>query len=415
MKSLIVILGILLNYSPASDIGFRYKDGMCVNQNGDKGLNPGYVGQCGDLQGIVLKNLDLTGYDLSGSKFTSSEIQNVNFSESKLEGVSFQSAKITDSIFKKSMNTNTNFSKAAIITSDFSAAEFIHVKFQNANLQGAVFTAIKAIDANFANTKMKKSRMDRSEILNSDFSDADLREANFSESIIKDTILKGARYNKKTILPFNKDTADNLGMILKNREGIFVWTYEANTTELKGLMGSLDKSKGENKVTTFDQLKATDEIIEKISETAIFILPENSGTEASMTFVTSLKDLLMEMMNDGGMIIALGDEQNYFDRLGIVKSSFYSWQGNGQTFKVLLPDHPLAKGLDKQVTSADGLADTRLQQDGVDVIVGGDNSYSQIYAKKVGEGYAFNIGYCFYAVNKDANLLLKNAIELAQQ
>ena len=49
------------------DLGFRYQDGKCVNEAGEEGRNPGYKGECGNLQGEDLQGLPLDGIDFSGA------------------------------------------------------------------------------------------------------------------------------------------------------------------------------------------------------------------------------------------------------------------------------------------------------------------------------------------------------------
>ncbi len=51
--------------------GFRYVDGKCQNDAGEEGMNPGYKGECGDLQGEDLQELPLNGIDFARTVRTS--------------------------------------------------------------------------------------------------------------------------------------------------------------------------------------------------------------------------------------------------------------------------------------------------------------------------------------------------------
>jgi len=98
------------------DMGFRYKDGKCINEQGQAGLNKGYFGQCSDLRGVILGRFNLDDIDFSGTQFMGSDLQlsslnktiliDVNFEGANLSGVEFANAKIQNANFKKSILKN---------------------------------------------------------------------------------------------------------------------------------------------------------------------------------------------------------------------------------------------------------------------------------------------------------------------
>ena len=47
--------------------GFRYRDGKCVNDEGEEGRNSRYVGECGALRARDLRDANLVEIDLSGA------------------------------------------------------------------------------------------------------------------------------------------------------------------------------------------------------------------------------------------------------------------------------------------------------------------------------------------------------------
>ena len=79
---LILIHGLLLSaVTFAEDKGFRYKDGSCVNPQGAEGLNPSFVGECGDLRNASLVDQDLSGKSFRGANLENADLRLSNLSQ----------------------------------------------------------------------------------------------------------------------------------------------------------------------------------------------------------------------------------------------------------------------------------------------------------------------------------------------
>src|SRR5689334_9670282 len=104
----IVILSFLFLAAgaQANDLGFRYRNGRCLNGANAEGLNPSFIGQCSDLRNAVLGRLDFTQVDFSGSKFTNADLQQSKFDGANLTGVDFEAANLSGVSFGASTLKN---------------------------------------------------------------------------------------------------------------------------------------------------------------------------------------------------------------------------------------------------------------------------------------------------------------------
>lgn len=273
----VLLLGLIFSADAMSrDLGFRYKDGVCVNERGEKGLNPGHLGQCGDLAGVRLSKLDLGGMDLSGTRLTNADlqlsslreatIQGVDFERTVLSGVDFSDAKIRKTNFKGSTLKEIQLGGAEIIDSNFTEVNFgatalSYVRFEGCNLEGAQFVGgildgaefmggnlaksnflgadltdatfdnVLLKEANFSNAnlqgatlknviatkiRLKGTNLKKASLDGADLTEGDLRSANLTDTSVKGTIFTSVRFNKRTILPFTD--AEARGMLMSKNE-----------------------------------------------------------------------------------------------------------------------------------------------------------------------------------------------------
>jgi uncharacterized protein YjbI with pentapeptide repeats len=212
-KTILFSFLLASQFALAGDLGFRYTDGQCKNANGETGLNPSYVGECGDLRGTVIKmNLDDT--NLRGSKFDSSDLRSSTFKNADLTGTVFTSANV-----------------AAV---DFTGAKLINAKLVKVN---AVETILK--DANATGADLSKSFFRRAMAKNinlekANLENSDIRYADFSGASFTDAVLKGCIFNNKTKLSITKAEATRLGMVLLN---LFEFTGIQSNIEMAQLDG----------------------------------------------------------------------------------------------------------------------------------------------------------------------------------
>jgi uncharacterized protein YjbI with pentapeptide repeats len=256
------------------DLGFRYTNGNCVNGQGETGLNPGFIGQCGDLRGVTLSRLDMSDTDLSGSKFNSSDLQltqfnrsiliDVDFEGAHLQGVEFAGAKIERSKFNRADLQNSRFGDAQVKESRFSLAvmegldlsytnfsgctfdgarlnkanlqdaDFSAVNLQEATLEYTDMTAAKLVRAVFDKANLKHAIQARADLSGASFFEADLRSANLADAKVEGAMFAQAKYNLRTILPFTTEEADRQNMIFKKLTEISGIAHNLKMDELDG-------------------------------------------------------------------------------------------------------------------------------------------------------------------------------------
>lgn len=89
----LLAVGFSASAAMAEDRGFRYAGGRCVDGSGQEGLNPQYLGQCGDLPGMDFSGQDLTGKDLRGAVATGADFRFALLANALLGSASFDDAK----------------------------------------------------------------------------------------------------------------------------------------------------------------------------------------------------------------------------------------------------------------------------------------------------------------------------------
>ncbi|MGE4107578.1 MAG: pentapeptide repeat-containing protein [Bacteriovoracia bacterium] len=240
------------------DHGFRFRDGVCQDERGLRGLNPGYFGQCGDLSGAVLAKLDLSGTDFSGTLLSSAILTQVSFKGATLKGVRFDSSRFEDVKFDDALVQGADFSRGTFKRVTFLNAKLSSTRFVGSDLQGTVadqfacekcdftgaflngvtWTSAQLEGGKFVRANLSSANLSRANLGGADFSEArvtsavleratlsraEMRGANFRAAKLKGAIVAdvrwaGAVYSRKTILPFSETDAKDLGMILKGAE-----------------------------------------------------------------------------------------------------------------------------------------------------------------------------------------------------
>lgn len=253
MGFVLLLAWILTSNTWAMDLGFRFKDGQCVNERGEFGYNPGFVGNCGDFRGVILVKFDLSNLDLRGAQFQNSQLQIVNFNRSLLEAANFSNSILVGLSFDETQMKNVDFSQAQIKKVTFFEASLEQVNFSktqwsdsvlsyfscdvcdfsltnlsNLALDGSRLPKSNFVDANltdvnlsmsnlesaiFNRALLKQSDLSKAQLMKASLQGARIKNSNFSQVNYLDTDFKGARYNRYSILPFDRKKAADLGMI----------------------------------------------------------------------------------------------------------------------------------------------------------------------------------------------------------
>lgn len=168
--------------------GYRYdaETRKCVDINGREGLNPKFLGDCGDLRGqkltyllgrpdaipLQFRGADLTGADLRGLNlsatdftdarmdrvlFDLSNLIHVTFLRTRLSGASFQKVTLTDSVFSLSDMNRADFSQAILNRVIFSAQiDLTRAVFNLATLTDVQFNGLTLSKAQFLETRLNQ-------------------------------------------------------------------------------------------------------------------------------------------------------------------------------------------------------------------------------------------------------------------
>jgi uncharacterized protein YjbI with pentapeptide repeats len=96
-NSLLGCLVALVSFSGsvrASDRGYRFdpSTGGCQNSAHQQGLNPDYLGECGDLRGAYLFEADLHGVNLRGANLDRAHLSGANLRGADLRGANLSGA-----------------------------------------------------------------------------------------------------------------------------------------------------------------------------------------------------------------------------------------------------------------------------------------------------------------------------------
>jgi uncharacterized protein YjbI with pentapeptide repeats len=177
--------------------GFRYENGKCVNEAGEEGLNPGYVGECGELRAHDLREATLNTVDFSGADMHNVRARAAKLRDAVLVGANLRSAELEGADLRGADLTNARMDRANLRIADLSGAILFEVKLDRANFEGALLR-----DANLARSDLR-----RADFRGADLSYADLTRAN----------LRGAMFNQSTVFPVDLPAqhAQSRGMVYR--------------------------------------------------------------------------------------------------------------------------------------------------------------------------------------------------------
>lgn len=165
------------------------------------------------------------------------KVENVDFSHinslrlvksSYLNKANFEATNLENLKVKHSTLRNANLKKCILVRSRFSFSNLEQTDMEYANLSQNSFYRANLKKTNLQCTSFKNSTISESALQNADlrwanlegavFIKSDLSKANFCNTNMQNVKivkcrLQGAKYNIHTLLPFNKDKAEELGMI----------------------------------------------------------------------------------------------------------------------------------------------------------------------------------------------------------
>src|SRR5258708_1907296 len=93
----VILFSLLATTLPAhaGDMGFRFNGTACVDSKGAAGLNPYYLGQCGDLRHLTISGFNFDGVDFSGSQFDGTNLGTSTLKNAILNSVSLNNTTLS--------------------------------------------------------------------------------------------------------------------------------------------------------------------------------------------------------------------------------------------------------------------------------------------------------------------------------
>jgi uncharacterized protein YjbI with pentapeptide repeats len=146
MSKLLIVLSVCVlssNALASRDQGYRYQNGQCVNGQGQTGLNPNYMGQCGDLHGKVLADRDLSfinlsGADLRGANFLFTSLRAANLSGADLRETNLRHVDLKFSNLKGADLSGVNLHWTELSGAVYSGSTRLPVSDEDASLLGMI-------------------------------------------------------------------------------------------------------------------------------------------------------------------------------------------------------------------------------------------------------------------------------------
>jgi len=241
MKTLFIttIITFLTTTSLFADtLEFKYQEASpgvykCLNASKQEGLNPGYLGECGQVSGMKFGELTLhlympgiqsIGTEYTSPDFSDSYLADCDFSKAKMDGADLGHSLLRRCLFAKagmarltvhnSLVGQNSFSGADLRGADFGNCSLKQNRFDFATLTGASFTMSLIEGADFSNADLTQADFADTSLTNVDFRNADLRGADFFDAYVaSDVQWRGAQYDETTKLPFDEEVAKEKGMV----------------------------------------------------------------------------------------------------------------------------------------------------------------------------------------------------------
>ncbi len=193
MKTILLLVAFLSIATHARDQGFRYINGRCTDGE-IEGLNPSYIGQCGDFRRVIIGRLHFDGVDMSGSQFNDADVQDASFVGTNLTGAVFSSTNLSGVEFKNAILHNVNFQGAILANVRLAGSDLLNSDFSHTELVGALLSYMKLGGSKFIGTKFLNAKMDYADLKGADLSSADFTGADLHNAVLDGAILTNASF-----------------------------------------------------------------------------------------------------------------------------------------------------------------------------------------------------------------------------
>ena len=252
----------------AADQGYRYREGRCVNERGQTGLNPGFIGQCGDLRNVILGRIEFDEVDFSGSRFTNADLQQsslryanltgTDFESANLAGVDMQGAVMRGASFKKAMMRNTRLAEAQLDRVDFTEADLTgalltYMEFPNCNFTFTILVRAELESASFEGSNLTLTDLSGANMRGARLARANLTQASFNNTTLAGASFEGARLIKTNLIGTNLTNANLRGAVAEevalggaNLTGADLREANLKNANLRSVEGARAQLRGSN-------------------------------------------------------------------------------------------------------------------------------------------------------------------------
>jgi uncharacterized protein YjbI with pentapeptide repeats len=212
------------NFKDASFVGAKAKNAVFNNaQLGGANLSL-FEGDGIPWQGADLANADLSftkcgGCDFTDAAMSGAKLLNSNILQADFTRTDLSQADLTSADFKGCTFTGANFTAAVLSDTSMKEADFTASKLGAAILRGTDFSG-----ANLKKADLRMTKIESSLFVKTHLEEADLGTISLKDSDLSGAYLTGAKFNKRSVLPFDKDEALKLGMLfVENRSVFMIW------------------------------------------------------------------------------------------------------------------------------------------------------------------------------------------------
>jgi hypothetical protein len=226
-----------------------------------------------DLSGATLDHADLTAADLTGAKLLNADLHAAVLDRAVLNG--------------------TDLSSADLIQISLQSAQAKQARFRRANMRLANLSK-----TDFGGSDLIAAVADHSRLDGANFTGANLVRSDLSQCTYVDTKFAGAKYNRRTKLPFANDMATQLGMI-QSAAGSLLIIPDYAAISVDALKSTLEATG--NEVTISTQLhKAFDGQMDLSPYTAVL---HTLGVDYNSDMPAGGQQALLSFVQNGGKYI----------------------------------------------------------------------------------------------------------------
>ena len=140
-------------------------------------------------------------------------VKGANMNGASLVLSSFLDSEISHASLRRGLLSGSRFENIKGIAVDFRGGHLENSHWIESDLSKSLFMGVRAEKSKFINCNLQRANFWGSNLFDVDFNGSDLRGANLESTIVLFTRFENAKFNSKTRLPFDRETALAKGMV----------------------------------------------------------------------------------------------------------------------------------------------------------------------------------------------------------